>query len=78
MTQGSLLARHLGDPSNGVHDPPLENFNWNTAAEVMNLNPLESLAFSQSSIRDNYCYKNWNYLESSRRSMSRNVLFLEL
>ena len=29
VTQGSLLARHLGDPSNGVHDPPLENFNWN-------------------------------------------------
>ena len=26
---------------------------------------------------DELCYKDWNYLESSRRSMSRNVLFQE-
>ena len=26
---------------------------------------------------DKLCYKDWNYLESSRRSMSRNVLFHE-
>ena len=28
---GPLLARRLGDPSNGLNDPPLEKINWNAA-----------------------------------------------
>ena len=33
--------------------------------------------YKLSFFEEGECYKDWNYLESSRRTMSRNVLFQE-
>ena len=40
--KGPLLARHLGDPSNGLNYHPLEKINWNAADQY---HPIQYLLF---------------------------------
>ena len=64
--KGPLLVRHLGDPSNGLNDPPLEKIDWNAAVHCVHC--------VQDALQDSElcrCLKTFEDLSESKCSRTR-------